>query len=64
MKHVTAGRLLVLGVVLFAVALALYVAPSNEYIFLPDKAHPVAPLVTIQNGQDPLRPRAASISWT
>ena len=53
MKHVTAGRLLVLGVVLFAVALALYVAPSNEYIFLPDKAHPVAPLVTIQNGQDP-----------
>ena len=61
-KRITPGRLLALGVVLFAVALTLYVVPSNEYIFLPDKAHPVAPLVTVQGGHDPAR--AASISWT
>jgi Lon-like protease len=55
MKRITPGRLLALGVVLFAVAVALYVAPSNEYIFLPDKAHPVAPLVTLENGTDPVQ---------
>ncbi len=55
MKHVSPGRLLALGAVLFAIALALYVFPSNEYIFLPDKAHPVAPLVTVPGGHDPVR---------
>lgn len=54
MKLVTPGRLLALGVILLAVALALYVLPSNEYIFLPDKAHPVAPLVKVKGGHDPL----------
>ena len=54
MKRVTPGRLFALGLVLFAVAVALYVVPSNEYIFLPDKAHPVAPLVTVPGGKDPL----------
>ncbi len=53
MKRITPGRLLALGVVLFAVALTLYVVPSNQYIFLPDKAHPVAPLVTVPGGHDP-----------
>ena len=53
MKRITPGRLLLLGVVLFAVALTLYVVPSNQYIFLPDKAHPVAPLVTVRGGHDP-----------
>jgi PDZ domain-containing protein len=53
MKRITPGRLLLLGVVLFAVALTLYVVPSNQYIFLPDKAHPVAPLVTVPGGHDP-----------
>ena len=53
MKRITPGRLLVLGVVLFAVAVALYVVPSNKYIFLPDKAHPVAPLVAVKGGHDP-----------
>jgi len=52
-KRITPGRLLLLGVVLFAVALTLYVVPSNQYIFLPDKAHPVAPLVTVRGGHDP-----------
>ena len=54
MKRITPGRLLALGVVLFAVALTLYVLPSNQYIFLPDKAHPVAPLVTVRGGHDPV----------
>ena len=54
MRLVTPGRLLALGAVLLAVAFALYVLPSNEYIFLPDKAHPVAPLVTVQGGHDPV----------
>jgi PDZ domain-containing protein len=54
MKRVTPGRLFALGLVLFAVAVALYVVPSNEYIFLPDKAHPVAPLVTVPGGKDPV----------
>jgi PDZ domain-containing protein len=47
------GRLLALGLVLLAVFLGLLVLPSNDYIFLPDKAHPVAPLVTVPGGQDP-----------
>jgi Lon-like protease len=34
---------------LFAVALiVLYLAPSNDYVLLPDRAHPVAPLVRVQ----------------
>ncbi|HEX7626115.1 MAG TPA: S16 family serine protease [Gaiellaceae bacterium] len=55
MRLVSPGRLLALGVVLFAVAFALYIAPSNEYIFLPDSAHPVAPLVTVPGGHEPAR---------
>jgi Lon-like protease len=54
LRHiVTPGRLLVLGLVLLVVAVALAILPSNEYIFLPDKAHPVAPLVTVQGGHEP-----------
>jgi PDZ domain-containing protein len=52
-KVVTAGRLLTAGVVLLAVAVGLWVIPSRDYIFLPDKAHPVAPLVTVAGGHDP-----------
>jgi PDZ domain-containing protein len=47
------GRLLALGLVLLAVFMALLVLPSNDYLFLPDKAHPVAPLVTVPGGHDP-----------
>lgn len=54
MKLVPPGRLLALGLIAFVAALTLYIYPSNEYIFLPDKAHPVAPLVTVQGGHDPL----------
>ncbi|MFL5961354.1 MAG: PDZ domain-containing protein [Gaiellaceae bacterium] len=55
MKLFTPGRLLVAGLALLAVVLALVVLPSNEYIFLPDQAHPVAPLVSVQGGHDPTR---------
>jgi PDZ domain-containing protein len=55
MKIVTAGRLVALGLVLIAVAIALAIYPSNEYIFLPDRAHAVAPLVSFPGGHDPVR---------
>ena len=54
-RAVTPGRLFALGLVLLAVVLALYVFPSNDYIFLPDPAHPVAPLVTVPGGHDPTK---------
>jgi len=52
-RVVTANRLFVLGLVLLAVVLASIVYPSDDYIFLPDPAHPVAPLVTVPGGKDP-----------
>ena len=55
MRHFTPGRLLLAGVALLAVVLALVVVPSSEYIFLPDQAHPVAPLVTVPGGRPPAR---------
>jgi Lon-like protease len=44
------------GFVLAAVVLLLYIVPSNEYIFLPDKARPLAPYVTVK-GEKPDRSR-------
>jgi Lon-like protease len=38
---------LTVGLALLAVVVALFIVPSNEYIFLPDKAHPVGPLVDV-----------------
>jgi Lon-like protease len=44
-------------VALVAVALvALYLWPSNDFLLLPDPAHPVAPLVKVQGGKDPTGP--------
>ena len=43
----------VAGLVLVAVVGALLILPSNDYIFLPDEAHPVAPLVNVEGGHDP-----------
>jgi Lon-like protease len=43
----------VAGLVLIAVVGALLILPSDDYIFLPDVAHPVAPLVDVQGGHDP-----------
>ncbi|HEX5448425.1 MAG TPA: S16 family serine protease [Gaiellaceae bacterium] len=46
-------RLLVLGLVLVAIALGITFYPTSQYIFLPDKAHAVAPLITVQGGHVP-----------
>ena len=43
------------GVLLIVVGI-LYLAPSSDYILLPDKAHPVAPLVRVQGGKEPKGP--------
>ncbi|HEY7149787.1 MAG TPA: PDZ domain-containing protein [Gaiellaceae bacterium] len=40
--------LLVSGLVLAVVALGLYIIPSDQYIFLPDKARALAPYVNVQ----------------
>jgi PDZ domain-containing protein len=45
------GRLaelvLLLGLLLLLLAAAMWIVPSDKYIFLPDVAHPVAPLVSV-----------------
>ena len=43
------------GLVVLA-GVALYIAPSGDFILLPDRAHPVAPLVHVQGGRDPRGP--------
>src|SRR5438067_6164081 len=44
------------GLVLAAVTvLVLWLWPSGDYIFLPDRAHPVAPLVSVRGGHEPKR---------
>ena len=40
--------LLATGLVLAVVVVGLYVIPSDQYIFLPDKARPLAPFVTVE----------------
>jgi Lon-like protease len=43
------GKLLIAGGVLALVTLGiLWLAPSGDYLLLPDEAHPVAPLVTVE----------------
>jgi PDZ domain-containing protein len=40
-------------VILLAItALLLWLVPSNDFLLLPDVAHPVAPLVTVQGGHE------------
>src|SRR5262249_31047907 len=52
-----AGTTAAVGVVLLvATAAILWILPSNDYVFLPDKAQPVAPLVTVKGGHDPKGP--------
>src|SRR5438876_1147657 len=52
-RIVTAVRLLAVGLLLLVTAVALWAIPSHEYIFLPDRAHPVAPLVKVAGGHEP-----------
>ena len=44
--------LLVAGLILIGTAAALYIIPSNEYVFLPDPAQPLAPYVKLK-GEKP-----------
>jgi PDZ domain-containing protein len=47
----TPGKLALVGVLLLAfAAVLLWILPSDTYIFLPDRARPVDPLVTVQGG--------------
>jgi Lon-like protease len=48
LRRLSPGRLALAGLILAAVVAAvLWLAPSGEYIFLPDPAHPVGPLVKV-----------------
>ena len=46
-------RLLVAGLLVAAVAVTVWIYPTESYIFLPNRAHPVAPLVEVEGGKDP-----------
>ena len=46
-------RLLVAGLLVAAVAVTAWIYPTESYIFLPNRAHPVAPLVEVEGGKDP-----------
>jgi len=46
-RYVTPGRVIALGVILLGVVFTLWAVPSREYIFLPDPARPVDPLVSV-----------------
>jgi PDZ domain-containing protein len=43
---------LVAGLAIVAL-IVLYLVPSGDYLLLPDRAHPVAPLVQVQGGKEP-----------
>lgn len=48
-RIVTPGRLLAVGALLAVITLGiLWLAPSDDYLLLPDEAHPVAPLVSVE----------------
>jgi PDZ domain-containing protein len=51
-KRITPARIAGTGLVLLGIAAAvLFLSPSSEYIFLPDPAHPVAPLVSVPKSE-------------
>jgi len=52
--RVTPGRLALAGLALLVVvAVLLWLVPSDTYIFLPDRARAVAPIVDVAGGKDP-----------
>jgi PDZ domain-containing protein len=56
-QYLTPGRISVALALAVLVALGvLYLTPSSDYILLPDRAHPVAPLVRVQGGHEPKGP--------
>jgi Lon-like protease len=46
-------RLAAVGLIGAAVIAALWLIPTDNYIYLPHRAHPVAPLVEVDGGRDP-----------
>jgi PDZ domain-containing protein len=57
-RQVVAALLLAVGVVVLAVII-LGRVPSSDYVFLPDRAHPVAPLVHVEGGRQQAHSRGA-----
>jgi PDZ domain-containing protein len=56
-RYLTPAKIAGAVVFLLVVTLAaLWLAPSSDYILLPDRAHPVAPLVRVQGGHEPKGP--------
>ena len=56
-RHASPGRLIGAGLgLLVLVGLVLFLTPSNDYIFLPDPAHPVAPYVRVAGHKPPAGP--------
>ena len=53
MRIFTPFRLLLLALVVGAAAFAVWAYPTGDYIFLPNRAHAVAPLVKVEGGHDP-----------
>jgi Lon-like protease len=56
-RHASPGRLVGAGLgLLVVVGLVLFLTPSNDYIFLPDPAHRVAPYVSVAGHKRPTGP--------
>jgi PDZ domain-containing protein len=55
------GGFLLAGLALLIAAAVLWVWPSDRYIFLPDVAHPVAPLVTVPASAEAHGPRPGGV---
>ena len=52
-RALSPGRLAIAGLSLLLTGLlSLWLIPSNTYIFLPDRARPVDPLISVQGGHD------------
>jgi PDZ domain-containing protein len=52
-RRLTPFRLVLLAVLIGGLAFALWAYPTDDYIFLPNRARAVAPLVNVEGGRDP-----------
>jgi PDZ domain-containing protein len=52
-RVLTPAAALTVGAILLVCVVTLELVSSRDYIFLPDRAHPVAPLVNVAGGHDP-----------
>jgi PDZ domain-containing protein len=52
-RFFTPFRLVLLALAFAAAAFAVWAVPTDDYIFLPNRAHAVAPLVEVEGGRDP-----------